>query len=350
MSPEAGPTTMRIKFGLLTFLLIVVFVAFFVCLIAERYRDRRLYLTAIKMNSEFGSFTFEESESSARSLNEVRSVSIDSKVINDKRFLEVFSACENVSKIEFRGSTLCTSFDNLLTKETLEHLSFVDSSIDCQDLVAINTSPIRILSFERCSILLPNSRLIFNSVSDLRISETTISSFPGFLKQFPNLKSLNIYDCQINGEIDFQLFPLLRFVRMNALKDDQSFGFLSTIVDLELLDLCNNKIPTRLLANISGKQITEIRLSGCRVDDTGLATIGHVRGLKKFEVAFGEISEKGLIKFCAANRDLEFLDVSCNPLRETFLEEFGKKNRFTLVFVSDDGQMQRISKSDKRGS
>jgi hypothetical protein len=92
---------------------------------------------------------------------------------------------------------------------------------------------------------------------------------------------------------------------------------------LRVIDCSGLPDAVGLLRSLNAAELTELRLSGCRLDDDGLRLVGRFTGLKVLDISFTDVSDESM-KCIGELRCLVTLNISATAIGDEGLMKLGR--------------------------
>ena len=234
-------------------------------------------------------------------------------IMNIQEFLEknLFVEKLNISANSLKNEgfeLICKGLNNNIT---LKELSIGNNDINEEGL-------------EQCLQYINTTKITYLNLGGNKIKDEGLILFANSLRHFPELKAINVSNCNIGYKGFKELLKVLQSVRR-----------------IESLDISENKLKSENFGELKmyfcAFGIRYLNLSRCHLEDETTYLLGDCLSsnetIKHLNLSKNKISDAGFKSFqglLSANSTLEYLDLSCNFISEVTAIEFISNAEFNI--------------------
>ena len=234
-------------------------------------------------------------------------------IMNIQEFLEknLFVEKLNISANSLKNEgfeLICKGLNNNIT---LKELSIGNNDINEEGL-------------EQCLQYINTTKITYLNLGGNKIKDEGLILFANNLRHFPELKAINVSNCNIGYKGFKELLKVLQSVRR-----------------IESLDISENKLKSENFGELKmyfcAFGIRYLNLSRCHLEDETTYLLGDCLSsnetIKHLNLSKNKISDAGFKSFqglLSANSTLEYLDLSCNFISEVTAIEFISNAEFNI--------------------
>ena len=234
-------------------------------------------------------------------------------IMNIQEFLEknLFMEKLNISANSLKNEgfeLICKGLNNNIT---LKELSIGNNDINEEGL-------------EQCLQYINTTKITYLNLGGNKIKDEGLILFANNLRHFPELKAINVSNCNIGYKGFKELLKVLQSVRR-----------------IESLDISENKLKSENFGELKmyfcAFGIRYLNLSRCHLEDETTYLLGDCLSsnetIKHLNLSKNKISDAGFKSFqglLSANSTLEYLDLSCNFISEVTAIEFISNAEFNI--------------------